>query len=145
MRFVDALTQPGLQAIAEFKRRSPSAGDIRPAARVEEIVPAYARAGAAAVSVLVDERFAGSLDDLRAARAVTDVPLLGKGFFSTEDHLRELKEAGADAGLLILRDLRDGTTARPLAFAGGLGSPALLGGGDARERQRGQGPGAPVL
>src|SRR3954467_8596278 len=94
MRFADALGQPGLQAIAEFKRRSPSAGDIRPGARVEEIVPAYARAGAAAVSVLVDERFAGSLDHLRAARTVTDVPLLGKGFFSTEEHRRKLLHAG---------------------------------------------------
>src|SRR3954453_5977315 len=117
MRFGHALGHPGLQAIAEFKRRSPSAGDIRPGARVEEIVPAYARAGAAAVSVLVDERFGGSLDDLRAARSVADVPLLGKGFFSTEDHLRELRDAGADAVLLILRDLDDETTARLLAYA----------------------------
>src|SRR4051812_8781314 len=121
MRFAHAVGQPGLQAIAEFKRRSPSAGDIRPGARVEQIVPPYPRGGAAAVSVLADERFAGSLDDLRAARAVTDVPLLGKGFFSTEDHLRELREAGADAILLILRDLDDGTTAHLLAYAEELG------------------------
>ena len=87
-RFRDALAAPGLGAVAEFKRRSPSAGDIRPGARVEEIVPGYAAAGAAAISVLVDERFAGSLDDLRAARAATDAPLLAKGFFSTDAHLR---------------------------------------------------------
>jgi indole-3-glycerol phosphate synthase len=91
MRFADALSQPGLRGIAEFKRRSPSMGDISPGARVEDVVPAYAANGAAAVSVLVDERFAGSLDDLRAARAVSDVPLLAKGFFSTEEHLRELR------------------------------------------------------
>ena len=112
MRFADALRQPGLGAIAEFKRRSPSAGDIRPDARVEELVPAYSASGAAAISVLVDERFAGSLDDLRAARAVTTTPLLAKGFFSTRDTSRQLREAGADAALLILRDLDDEQAAR---------------------------------
>jgi indole-3-glycerol phosphate synthase/phosphoribosylanthranilate isomerase len=136
MRFADALAQPGLQAIAEFKRRSPSAGDIRPGARVEEIVPLYARAGAAAVSVLVDDRFAGSLGDLRAARSVTDVPLLGKGFFSSEDHLRELREAGADAVLLILRDLDDETTAKLITYANDLGMDALVEAHDAEELQR---------
>ena len=78
MRFADALAAPGFGAIAEFKRRSPSLGDIRPDARVEEIVPAYAGAGASAISVLVDARFAGSLDDLRAARAVTGIPVCRK-------------------------------------------------------------------
>jgi indole-3-glycerol phosphate synthase/phosphoribosylanthranilate isomerase len=136
MRFADALARPGLQAIAEFKRRSPSAGDIRPGARVEEIVPLYARAGAAAVSVLVDDRFAGSLDDLRAARSVTDVPLLGKGFFSTEEHVRELREAGADAVLLILRDLDDETTAKLIEYANDLGMDALVEAHDADELQR---------
>src|SRR3954471_261677 len=145
MRFADALGQPGLQAIAEFKRRSPSAGDIRPGARVEEIVPAYARAGAAAVSVLVDERFAGSLDDLRAARAATDVPLLGKGFFSTESHLRDLREAGADAVLLILRDLDDETTTHLLAYARELGMDALVEAHDADELQRAMALDAPVV
>ncbi len=145
MRFADALAQPGLQAIAEFKRRSPSAGDIRVGARVEEIVPAYARAGAAAVSVLVDERFAGSLDDLRAARSVADVPLLGKGFFSTEDHLRALREAGADAVLLILRDLDDETTARLLAYAAELQMDALVEVHDADELQRAMALDAPVV
>jgi indole-3-glycerol phosphate synthase len=145
MRFADALAEPGLQAIAVFKRRSPSAGDIRVGARVEEIVPAYARGGAAAVSVLVDERFAGSLDDLRAARAVTDVPLLGKGFFSTEDHLRELREAGADAVLLILRDLDDETTARLLGYAGELEMDALVEAHDADELQRAMALDAPMV
>ncbi|MGH2999852.1 MAG: indole-3-glycerol-phosphate synthase TrpC, partial [Gaiellaceae bacterium] len=117
MRFRDALAQPGLAAVAEFKRRSPSMGDIRPDARIEDVIPAYARGGASAISVLVDERFAGSIDDLRAARAVTDVPLLAKGFFSTEEHLRQLREAGADAALLILRDLDDETMGRLMQYA----------------------------
>ena len=106
MRFGDALSR-GFGAIAEFKRRSPSAGDLRPDADPAEIAAAYGRAGAAAVSVLVDERFAGSWDDLRAARAATTLPLLAKGFFSTREHLRTARESGADAVLLILRDLDD--------------------------------------
>ena len=57
--------------------------------------------------MLVDERFAGTWDDLRAARAATEAPLLAKGFFSTPDDLRTAKEAGADAVLLLLRDLDD--------------------------------------
>jgi indole-3-glycerol phosphate synthase len=76
MRFAEALSRPGFGAIAEFKRRSPSAGDISPGARVEDVVPAYASGGARAVSVLVDDAFAGSLDDLRAARAAVELPLL---------------------------------------------------------------------
>jgi indole-3-glycerol phosphate synthase len=126
MRLADALSGPGLAAIAEFKRRSPSLGDIRPDARVEELVPAYAASGASAISVLVDEQFAGSLDDLRAARAATGVPLLAKGFFSTEEHLRELRDAGADAVLLILRDLDDATAAQLMRSAETFGLDALV-------------------
>jgi indole-3-glycerol phosphate synthase/phosphoribosylanthranilate isomerase/anthranilate synthase/indole-3-glycerol phosphate synthase/phosphoribosylanthranilate isomerase len=136
MRFKDALGGPKLSAIAEFKRRSPSMGDIRPDARVEEIVPAYARGGASAISVLVDERFAGTVDDLRAARAITDLPLLAKGFFSTEEHLRELREAGADAALLILRDLDDETTTRLVDCAGEIGLDTLVEAHDREELHR---------
>ncbi|HEY2355419.1 MAG TPA: bifunctional indole-3-glycerol phosphate synthase/phosphoribosylanthranilate isomerase [Gaiellaceae bacterium] len=126
MRLSEALGRPQLSAIAEFKRRSPSMGDIRPDARVEEVIPAYERGGASAISVLVDERFAGSLDDLRAARTVTDLPLLAKGFFSTEEHLREVREAGADAALLILRDLDDETARRLVGYAADSGLDALI-------------------
>jgi indole-3-glycerol phosphate synthase / phosphoribosylanthranilate isomerase len=136
MRFKHALSGPELSAIAEFKRRSPSMGDIRPDARVEDIVPAYARGGASAVSVLVDERFAGTVDDLRAARAVTDLPLLAKGFFSTEEHLRELREAGADAALLILRDLDDETTRRLVDYATDIGLDTLVEAHDREELHR---------
>ena len=81
-RFRDALAGPGLAAVAEIKRRSPSAGELRPGADPAELAAGFASAGAAAVSVLVDERFGGSLADLEAARGATDIPLLGKGFFS---------------------------------------------------------------
>ena len=145
MRFADALAEPGLRAIAEVKRRSPSAGDLRPDADPAQLAAQFASAGAAAVSVLVDARFAGTIDDLRAARAATDAPLLGKGFFSTEEHLRELRDAGADAVLLILRDLDDTTTAHLLASAQELGMDALVEAHDADELQRAMQLDAPVI
>jgi indole-3-glycerol phosphate synthase / phosphoribosylanthranilate isomerase len=145
MRFADALAQSGLGAIAEFKRRSPSMGDIRPDARVEDLLPLYASNGASAISVLVDERFAGSIADLVAARATTTVPLLAKGFFSEEAQLDELRCAGADAVLLILRDLDDSTTARLLAYADELGLDALVEAHDDAELQRAVALQAPII
>ena len=144
-RFVDALRSPGLGAIAEIKRRSPSAGDLRPDADPAAIAPAYARAGAAAISVLVDERFGGTWDDLRSARAATDAPLLAKGFFSTDDHLRTAREAGADAALLLLRDLDNAQAAHLLRIAAGLGLDTLVEAHDAPELERGIELGAQVL
>ncbi len=134
--FAEALSRPGFGAVAEFKRRSPSAGDISPAARVEDVVPGYEAGGARAVSVLVDPAFAGSLDDLRAARAATGLPLLAKGFFSTEEHLREVREAGADAALLILRDLDDVTAARLMLAAEALELDTLVEAHDEEELGR---------
>lgn len=144
-RFEEALAQPGLGAIAEIKRRSPSAGDLRPDADPAVIAPAYAAAGAAAISVLVDERFGGTWDDLRAARAATTTPLLAKGFFSTEEHLRTAKEAGADAALLLLRDLDDGQTAHLMGVAAALGLDTLVEAHDGEELERGIALGARVL
>ena len=145
MRFSDALAGPGLGAIAEIKRRSPSLGEIRPDADPASIARNYAAAGAAAVSVLVDERFGGSWDDLRAARATTNVPLLAKGFFSTEEHLRTAKAAGADAVLLLLRDLDDGTTGALMRLAADLGLDTLVEAHDAAELERAVSLGAPVI
>jgi indole-3-glycerol phosphate synthase len=145
VRFRDALAQPGLGAVAEIKRRSPSLGDIRPDAEPGPIAAAYARAGAAAVSVLVDERFGGDWDDLRAARAATTVPLLAKGFFSTDDHLRTAKEAGADAVLLLLRDLDDDAVRRLTAVAAELGLDTLVEAHDATELARAAALQAPVI
>jgi indole-3-glycerol phosphate synthase/phosphoribosylanthranilate isomerase len=145
MKFADALGQPGFGAVAEFKRRSPSAGDIQPSARVEDVVPAYETGGARAVSVLVDPAFAGSLDDLRAARAATGLPLLAKGFFSAEEHLREVREAGADAALLILRDLDDATAAGLMRVADELGLDTLVEAHDERELERATRLGASVI
>ena len=144
-RFEAALRRPGLGAIAEIKRRSPSAGDLRPDADPASIAPAYAAAGAAAISVLVDERFAGSWDDLRAARAATDAPLLAKGFFSTPDDLRTAKRAGADAVLLLLRDLDDVTTTALMDEASRLGLDTLVEAHDRPELERAIALRAPVV
>jgi indole-3-glycerol phosphate synthase len=145
MRFRDALAAPGLGAIAEIKRRSPSLGDLRPDADPARIAAAYERAGAAAVSVLVDERFGGTWDDLRAARSAARLPLLAKGFFSTEEHLRIAREAGADAALLLLRDLDDEAAARLLRLAGDLGLDTLVEAHDGDELDRALALGAPVI
>jgi indole-3-glycerol phosphate synthase len=145
MKFAEALSTPGFGAIAEFKRRSPSAGDISPEARVEEVVPAYETGGARAVSVLIDDAFAGSLDDLRAARAAVQLPLLAKGFFSTEEHLRDVREAGADAALLILRDLDDAAATQLMHTAAELGLDTLVEAHDEEELDRATRLGAHVI
>jgi len=141
-RFTDALAGPGLAAIAEVKRRSPSAGDLRAEADPAALAAAFEQAGAAAVSILVDERFAGSIDDLRAARGAATLPLLGKGFFSDVAHLDELRAAGADAALLILRDLDDRRAAALMAHARSIGLDTLVEVHDAHELARAEALGA---
>ena len=135
-RFRDALNGPGLAAIAEVKRRSPSAGDLRPDADPAALAAAFERAGAAAVSILVDERFGGSVDDLRSARATTRVPLLAKGFFSRREQLEDLHAHGADAVLLLLRDLDDRAVLEFLRTAQELELDALVEAHDAPELER---------
>jgi indole-3-glycerol phosphate synthase/phosphoribosylanthranilate isomerase len=136
MRFRDALATPGLGAIAEIKRRSPSAGELRGDADPSVLAAQFADAGAAALSVLVDARFGGSLDDLRAARAATRLPILGKGFFTEERDLTELKAAGADAVLILLRDVDDARARALLAEARRLGLDALVEAHNADELDR---------
>ena len=145
MRFRDALAAPGLSAVAEVKRRSPSAGDLRPDADPAGLTADYERAGAAAVSILVDDHFGGSWDDLRVARAASRLPLLAKGFFSTKHDLRTAREAGADAVLLLLRDLDDEAARRLLGAADGLGLDTLVEAHDAGELQRAKRLGAPII
>ncbi len=95
-RFRDALAVPGIGVIAEFKRRSPSAGSLHDAPELERIVGAYERGGAAAASILTEgPNFGGSLDDLRLARRVSSLPLLRKDFVVDRYQLHEAAAAGA--------------------------------------------------
>jgi len=144
-RFREALSAPGLGVIAEVKRRSPSAGELRPNADPAALAAAYEREGASAVSILVDERFGGSWDDLRAARVSAGLPLLAKGFFSTEADLRTACEAGADAALLLLRDLDDATVRVLMTTAAELGLDTLVEAHDADELARANALDAPVI
>lgn len=111
---VDALRDKGrTNIIAEFKRRSPSKGEIRPAADPVNIARAYELAGAAAVSVLTEEDyFDGSLDDLRAVRQAITLPILRKDFIVEEYQVYESAAAGADSLLLIVAALDDETLGR---------------------------------
>jgi indole-3-glycerol phosphate synthase len=104
--FQEALTRPGISLIAEHKRRSPSAGVIREGVDVVDVVQAYERGGAAALSILTEPfSFGGSLDDLIAARAATHLPVLRKDFIVDPYQLYETAAAGADAVLLIVAAL----------------------------------------
>jgi indole-3-glycerol phosphate synthase / phosphoribosylanthranilate isomerase len=142
-RFADTLRQPGLGAIAEVKRRSPSGGDLRPGAEPAVLARSFEEAGAAAVSILVDDRFGGTWDDLHAARAATRLPLLAKGFFSTREHLEEARAAGADAALLLLRDLEDATVLDLMSSVPEL--DFLVEAHDADELRRAEALGAEVI
>jgi indole-3-glycerol phosphate synthase len=105
--FAAALAAPGRRIIAEVKRASPSLGRIRDDFDPVAIASGYARAGAAAISVLTDERFfEGSLDYLAAIRPHVDVPLLRKDFLFEPYQVYEARAAGADAFLLIAAILR---------------------------------------
>jgi indole-3-glycerol phosphate synthase len=135
--FSEALVRPGLSLIAEFKRRSPSAGEISASATVAEQVGAYERGGAAALSVLTDERhFGGSLEDLRAARAAASLPILRKDFIVDPYQLFEAAVNGADAVLLIVAALEDAELREMYEGARGLDLDCLIEVHDADELER---------
>jgi indole-3-glycerol phosphate synthase len=105
-RFTSALEAPTIGVIAEVKRRSPSAGAIREDLDPATHARAYEQGGAAAISVLTDERhFGGSLDDLSRVARCVNVPVLRKDFILDELQLYEARAAGASAALLIVRAL----------------------------------------
>jgi indole-3-glycerol phosphate synthase len=132
--FVDALCRPGIQVIAEHKRRSPSAGTIREDLSLAEVVSSYERGGAAALSVLTEEAsFGGTLNDLRAARDITGLPILRKDFVVDRYQVHEAFAAGADAILLIVAALTADELAALSEEARALGLAALVEVHDERE------------
>ncbi len=101
-----ALTANDYGIIAEFKRKSPSKGWIKEDGEAEVIPPSYEQAGAAALSILTDEKFfGGSLDFIRKARPLVNIPILRKDFIIDEYQLFQARLVGADAVLLIAADL----------------------------------------
>ena len=135
--FREALSHPGTSVIAEHKRRSPSAGEIRAGASVTEIAKAYERGGAAALSVLTEEaHFGGSLDDLRDAREAVGLPILRKDFTLDPYQLYEAKAVGADAVLLVVGALRDADLGRLFGEARALDLDALVEVHDEEELER---------
>jgi indole-3-glycerol phosphate synthase len=119
--------RPAPRVIAEFKRRSPSAGPIRPGADPAAVARAYAAAGAAAMSVLTDEHFFdGALAHVAAARAAAPLPVLRKDFLLDERDLVEARLCGADAALLIVRILSQAELAHLVAAARRLGIATLV-------------------
>lgn len=125
--FAGALSRPGLQVIAEIKRRSPSAGAIDP-----DLIPGlqaerYVQGGAAAISVLTEpDFFGGSISDLKDVRAVVDVPILRKDFIVDEAQIYESKVAGADAVLLIVAALSAAQLTGLMATATMVGLATLV-------------------
>jgi indole-3-glycerol phosphate synthase len=135
--FAEALSRPGTSVIAEHKRRSPSAGTIREGASCAEIVNAFERGGAAAVSILTEEaHFGGSLADLREARAATELPILRKDFTIDPYQLFEAKLAGADGVLLVVGSLGQPELASLYAQAQELDLDAVVEIHDAEELDR---------
>lgn len=145
--FAGALRQGAHVAlIAEIKRRSPSAGAIRPELTVAEVARAYETAGASALSVLTDaEYFGGALTDLVAARAAVGLPALRKDFVVDELQLWEARAAGADAVLLIVRILDDAQLLDLYQQASGLGMGVLVEVHDGAELERALAAGAQVV
>lgn len=137
---------PTVSLIAECKRRSPGAGDIRADLDTPLLARAYESAGAAALSVLTDATyFGGSLEDLRKARAATSLPVLRKDFTLDPIQVVEARASGADAVLLIVRILSDVRLRRLLADAEALGMTALVETHDATELGRAIEAGASLI
>lgn len=135
--FAGALRRPGVSLIAEHKRRSPSAGPIREDVELEEVVAAYERGGATALSVLTEgPNFGGSLEDLRRARSVSSLPILRKDFTVDAYQVHEAYAAGADAILLIVAALGDDELTELHATATRLGLAALVEVHDQHELER---------
>lgn len=122
-----ALTENDFGIIAEFKRKSPSKGWIKEDGKPEIIPLSYEQNGAAALSILTDEMyFGGSLDYIRKARPLVNLPILRKDFIIDEYQLFQARHIGADAVLLIAADLSKQEVRSLTALAHDLALEVLL-------------------
>ena len=141
-----AFRQPGVSVIAEVKRRSPSKGDLAEIPDPAALARAYAEGGAAAISVLTEERrFGGSLEDLRSVRAAVETPILRKDFIVEGYQLLEARAAGADLALLIVAALGDDDLRRLHDQARELGLTVLVEVHDEPETERAVALGAELV
>src|SRR5258708_15158038 len=124
--FLAALRGRRPAIIAEIKRASPSKGDILPGLDPAAVAREYAASGAAAISVLTDRHFKGSLEDLRAVRAAVDLPLLRKDFIFDPYQIHQARAAGADCILLIAAMLSEPDLSALYAAARELDLQALV-------------------
>ena len=144
--FASALRRPGISLIAEHKRRSPSAGTLRDGVALEQVVEAYGRGGAAALSILTEgPSFGGSLHDLRAARTASKLPILRKDFIVDRYQVDEAVVAGADAILLIVAALTEAELRQLHAYAADRRLDALVEVHDQRELERALAVGARLV
>ena len=140
------LRAAGSSVIAEVKRRSPSKGELADIPDPASLAGEYADGGAAAISVLTEERrFGGSLADLRAVRAAVDVPILRKDFVVTDYQVIEARAAGADLVLLIVAALGDDELRRLHDLAREVGLTVLVEVHDELEAQRAVALGAELV
>jgi indole-3-glycerol phosphate synthase len=144
--FADALRADGLSVIAEIKRRSPSKGDLAPGLDPAAVARGYATGGARCLSVLTDARWFGAeTEDLRAARAAVDLPVLRKDFTVDARDVCDARIMGADAVLLIVAALDDEELQHFLQLARHIGLDALVEVHDAEEVERAVASGAEVI
>jgi indole-3-glycerol phosphate synthase len=145
--FRGALGAPGVSLIAEFKRRSPSKGEIRANADPTAIAARYQAAGARAMSVLTDQHFfGGSLADLHAARDACDLPVLRKDFLVDPAQLAESAgPEGPDCVLLIAAALSAPELRALRELAAACGQAALVEVHDEADLERALGSGAEII
>lgn len=141
-----AFRADGISVIAEVKRSSPSMGQLAPIKDPAGLAVDYAAGGAATISVLTEQRrFNGTLDDLRAVRAVVDVPVLRKDFLTTSYQLWEARAAGADMALLIVAALDQMALVSLVERARSMGLTPLVEVHDADEVLRALDAGAEII
>jgi indole-3-glycerol phosphate synthase len=142
----NALIERKCGLIAEFKRCSPSGGDIRPGADPAEIARAYQRGGATCLSVLTEgPHFGGSLDDLRLVREAVPLPVLRKDFILEPWQVYESRTAGADCILLIMAALSDDQALELEGIARSLDLDVLVEVHDKHELNRALGLQTPLI